>query len=120
LEGAKPLAERYESARALAMREIPLDDPERAVVNSMVSEASIDLIYDAVGRAMKRKEPPPPDPATREAARELYQFQMDFNSAALEIKAAQPWLHRTRSDWRHRLMGSLSANICQVPGWFSP
>src|SRR5262245_51833106 len=92
IDGGKPLAERYAAVRALAIREIPVTDPERSVINSMVSEQSIDLMYSAIERAMKRKAPAEPSPQLRAEWDALSELARNYNSACIEIKDAQKFL----------------------------
>jgi hypothetical protein len=112
LAGAASLAERYEVARAKAMREIPENDPERGVINSMISEASIDLMMDAIGRAIARKAPPEPSPMMTAAQSQWWNLVTVHNQLSHSIRTSQRWLEIRKDDWKFRLMGNLITANC--------
>src|SRR5262245_7090039 len=101
LAGARPLAERFEETRALALQEIPPDDPDRGVINAMCSEQSIDLINDAIARSRARRLKPI-SPELRAAWREYSGLRQQYNNFVRRITTTQQrWLWRAKTDWRH-------------------
>jgi hypothetical protein len=95
LAGGRPLAERYESAKAMAIREIPEGEPEReGVFSLMVSEQSIDVFFDLV-RQFKTRTAANDDPKLRPAsmARPAHQHRprADLAIRVGENMRGDPW-----------------------------
>jgi len=115
LNGGRPLAVRFEEIRARAAREIPVDDPDRGCINLMQSEASIDLIYEALERSAKRRAPPEPSKELRQAWNELSAMQRNYNQYVIRLKEAQQkYLWRAQTDWKHQLLRSLRPEMFPV------
>jgi hypothetical protein len=105
LNGARPIAERWTEAIDELHRiapGVPFGQP--------ISEMNLDRLYDLISEHRKAKAPPPMDPQTREAASELYRLKMLFNGCSLEIKDSQKWLQFAHTDWRHKLLGDITAD----------
>jgi len=113
LNGARPIAERWQEAVDLLARVAP-DTPFLA----QISEHNLDALHDLIAEKQKAKAPPQPDAATRDAMNELYEFEKQFNSCSLEIKAAQGWLQHARNDWRHKLLGHITPECFTSVGLF--
>jgi hypothetical protein len=113
LNGARPIAERWTEAIDELHRVapgVPFGQP--------ISEINLDRLYDLISEHRKANAPPPLDPAIREAASELYRLQMLFNNSSLEIKNSQRWLEYARTDWRHKLLGDITADCFVSVGVF--
>jgi hypothetical protein len=109
------LATRWREAVCRIRDELPADHPLQSGGNGMMSELGLDDLLDALDRAKAELEPPPDNPMIRAARQEFSQFQRQFNAAAITIKQAQPWLQRAVKDWRHALIGLITADCFSVP-----
>src|SRR5215469_18297681 len=88
-DGGRPLAVRFEEIRARAIREIPHDDVDRGCINLMQSEASIDMIFEAISRSAARRAPPEPSKELRQAWNDLSAMQRNYNQHVVRLKEAQ-------------------------------
>jgi len=113
LNGARPLAERWQEAVDLLQRIAP-----GTPFSTMISELNLDTLNDLIVEKHKAKAKPEPDAATRAAAQEYWALQTQWNSIALEIKNDQRWLESARHQWQHKLLQDISANCFEVPGLF--
>jgi hypothetical protein len=119
--GGLPLAHRFEQARTAALAYLKQSDPEfTQVANAMVSEPNLDMIEDAVEAVRQRREPPVSE-ELRRARREVYDLVVTHDRLVGELKTAQQrWLWRAKSDWRHKLLKSLKADMTTLPPLMIP
>jgi hypothetical protein len=111
-----PLSERWADALARVRRELPSDHPPQAACSTtMMSELGLDDILDALEAALAAMPPPPDNPMIREARQEFLRLQREFNTSASEIKSAQSWLKYAVKEWRHVLLGDITADMFSVP-----
>jgi hypothetical protein len=110
-----PLAVRWREAVERVRYELPADHPLQSGGNGLMSELALDDLLDALEAAKAQLAPPPDSPVIRAARAEFSQFQREFNSCAITIKQAQPWLQRAVTDWRHQLLGDITPDCFTVP-----
>jgi hypothetical protein len=113
LNGARPLAERWQEGIDLLRRIAP-----ETGFHEPISEFGLDRLFALIAQKQVEKAPPQPDSQTLAAAQEFWEFQRQWNSIALEIKQAQPWLERARTDWKHKLLKDISLDCFETPGLF--
>src|SRR5215472_7004109 len=92
LDGGRPLAVRFQEIQARAAREIEPTSPDYSVVNLMMSEQSIDLIYEALERAAARRLLSGPSPELREAWNEVSRLTHQYNEMVRTLcEARKKW-----------------------------
>jgi hypothetical protein len=116
LAGGRPLAVRFTEIRDRALKEIPPSDPDFSCINLMMSESSIDLIYEALERSAARRAPPEVPPALRQAWNEISAAQRNYNKRVTDLKELQQKvLWRAQTDWKHALLRSFNADMWTLP-----
>src|SRR5262249_13852807 len=114
VDGARPLAVRFAELRARALKEIPENDIGRQALSLYVSEQNYDLLYEAIENSKRRRAPVEPSPQLRAEWDALDELIRNFNRACLQLRDSQKWLSRAADDWRHRLLGHLTADMFTV------
>lgn len=118
LAAARPVAERWEEARAKAMRAIPEHSPLRSVLQLNCGEHAIDCIEDAIEQVLYQSAAAavPIDydtPYFKGARDELFNLQKRYHSAWGDLREARRKLHP--SSVIHEILQDIPYDFEDVP-----
>jgi hypothetical protein len=119
-----PLETRWRETVDRIRFELPRDHALQSAGNGMKSELALDDLQDAFFAAKAEQvaaaeRATAASPEIREACRALSEYQRQWNSAAIEIKAAQRWLEVASGSWQFQLAGLIGADCFVVPHLYS-